>query len=588
MGDETTKPRRSQPWTFDRLQPLAPSPGHLALQVDIAHQNEHAACSSTALLATHADGLQAPPDRSVHASALSSPRHSFDSGATEASLAPLDASVASTYLLSFAAPSTQSIQKPRRLHGSQRTDDGPRTDESLTSSMSQESPLLRTLPEDRARDDGSMSTGDHHTDAANLHDDAGAPWAANTSSCRLPTSMSAKLLQRLHWSVSTAKLDSIRRGSPSASDLLPMCERATAADEQTTGPYDTTTMTTALQSPKSKSSLLSLSRSMSLLMRLQSAASVAPIESTLCDESAPLLVGPPDDWNTPRDEHTMTASGASGSLTASGSSAQLHSIKFVAKLQKKRQGSSAKRILRQLTHHNKALMDAGQLEDELNTMAGHEIWKLAMRNQTFLLIPIQSRFKMGWDVLMALLTFYSILHAPMDIAFDLRVEGPWLFGFQCLVDAILLLDVVFMFRTTYIDRTSLEEVHDTTLIRRRYLSGWFATDCLSSVPVTFFGPDLYESSTWSQLKYLRVCILFRALRVSKSATFNRCMAWIAHKMNVAHLRLVVMTLLYLVLHHYIACGYYMVIEYEEQLYAAHESSGDHHEAELPERWCVAV
>ncbi|KAF0686822.1 hypothetical protein As57867_021313, partial [Aphanomyces stellatus] len=237
----------------------------------------------------------------------------------------------------------------------------------------------------------------------------------------------------------------------------------------------------------------------------------------------------------------------------------------------------AQHILRTLTHHNKAMFDAGQLEDELTSIATNQLATRALRKP--FVLSLNSRLKRAWDVVMLLLTIYEILTAPMEIAFDHTVHA-----LQLVVDTLLLLDVVLMFRTAYIDRYSLQEVHDTRLIRWRYLTGWFVFDCLSSFPVSYCGKHLNVKSAWGELKYFRLCILFRAMRMYESTTLSSFMAWMSHKMNVAHLRLVVMTLLYLVLHHYIACGYYMVIEYEEQLYAAHESSGDHHEAELPERW----
>ncbi|RQM12823.1 hypothetical protein B5M09_012619 [Aphanomyces astaci] len=125
---------------------------------------------------------------------------------------------------------------------------------------------------------------------------------------------------------------------------------------------------------------------------------------------------------------------------------------------------------------------------------------------------------------------------------------------------LLVLDILLRFQTSYEDPSTHQEVFDVTRLRRRYMVRWFPLDFLGSVPSSFLGPDAYIR--YPQLKVIRLCIVLRAVHMAQSTAFVTFMHWMSRHMNTSLLRLFLLGLLYLVAHHYIACGYYVMTLWE--------------------------
>ncbi|KAF0686827.1 Aste57867_21387 [Aphanomyces stellatus] len=204
------------------------------------------------------------------------------------------------------------------------------------------------------------------------------------------------------------------------------------------------------------------------------------------------------------------------------------------------------------------LIDAGQLEAELNNMAASHTSMRALQQRAAFYIPLHSRPKVVWDTLVALSTLYAIIVVPADVAFDLYPTAPALVTLQTLIDATFLVDIAVVFRTSYLVRATREEVTDVHRIWRHYLGRAFWIDATSSLPTSMFG-DAFRQSRWA---YLRLLVLCRVFRLSTSPTVPAFMAWASRTFTSYAVRLVVLVSLYLLLHHYIACSFYALICYE--------------------------
>jgi len=80
-----------------------------------------------------------------------------------------------------------------------------------------------------------------------------------------------------------------------------------------------------------------------------------------------------------------------------------------------------------------------------------------------------------------------------------------------MIDLIFGLDIVFRFRTSYIDPISGEEVLDSFLIARRYVTGMnFYFDVISTVPFD----DWFGNSKGSLLQFLGLFKIGRIVRIS--------------------------------------------------------------------------
>ncbi|RHY18177.1 hypothetical protein DYB25_008476 [Aphanomyces astaci] len=199
------------------------------------------------------------------------------------------------------------------------------------------------------------------------------------------------------------------------------------------------------------------------------------------------------------------------------------------------------------------------LEGELNQMANDNAMLLRTHNKTYIL-SIHSPFKMYWDALIAVATCYALVYIPANIAFGLSDTNRAMFDAQVAVDMLLVLDILLRFQTSYEDPSTHQEVFDVARLRRRYILRWFPLDFLGSVPSSFLGPDAYIR--YPQLKVIRLCIVLRAVHMAQSTAFVTFMHWMSRHMNTSLLRLFLLGLLYLVTHHYIACGYYVMTLWE--------------------------
>ena len=102
-------------------------------------------------------------------------------------------------------------------------------------------------------------------------------------------------------------------------------------------------------------------------------------------------------------------------------------------------------------------------------------------------------FRSKWDFLIIVLAIYNSFSIPLKLAFNPYVLNQN--GFLALdatVDLVFMIDIIFTFRTTYLDPKMGEEVVDPLLIAAEYMSfsldkvfegGSFYLDLISSLPL---------------------------------------------------------------------------------------------------------
>ena len=97
-----------------------------------------------------------------------------------------------------------------------------------------------------------------------------------------------------------------------------------------------------------------------------------------------------------------------------------------------------------------------------------------------------SFFKICWDWLLLLLTFYTAFAVPYNVAFNGKtsIEISILI-LNSIVDVTFFMDIVLNFRTTFVGPNG-EVISDPVIIRVNYLKGWFIIDVLSCLPYDVF------------------------------------------------------------------------------------------------------
>lgn len=95
-------------------------------------------------------------------------------------------------------------------------------------------------------------------------------------------------------------------------------------------------------------------------------------------------------------------------------------------------------------------------------------------------------FKTIWDWIILVLTFYTAIMVPYNVALKNKTsEDIFLLVLDSVVDVIFFIDIVLNFHTTYVGAGG-EVVSDPKVIRLNYLKSWFVIDLLSCLPYDVF------------------------------------------------------------------------------------------------------
>eukprot|EP00941_MAST-03F_sp_MAST-3F-sp1_P003998 g3998.t1 len=169
-----------------------------------------------------------------------------------------------------------------------------------------------------------------------------------------------------------------------------------------------------------------------------------------------------------------------------------------------------------------------------------------------------SKWKKGWDIILAFSIYYSIIAVPYQLGFNVVSEGS-VAAFEIFIDIFFVADIVLNFFTSYDDPETLEQVFDLKRIRSHYLKTWFTIDFLSTIPFDRIGQLFLD--TESDADGLRTPKLFRSLRLFKLMRLLRMLKLgrlIDHMSSALNMRpqyfdMIVLIILQFLIAHYMAC-----------------------------------
>jgi hypothetical protein len=124
----------------------------------------------------------------------------------------------------------------------------------------------------------------------------------------------------------------------------------------------------------------------------------------------------------------------------------------------------------------------------------------------------QSQFLKYWNGFLMLFVVYIAIFLPLRLSLSLSTSR-FQNALDIMLDLFFLADVVLNFRTGYIDSKTKVVVFNPRDVARRYVSGWFFVDLISSLPVSLIsmGDTLLED--FIVVKLLRILKLFRLFRL---------------------------------------------------------------------------
>ena len=124
-----------------------------------------------------------------------------------------------------------------------------------------------------------------------------------------------------------------------------------------------------------------------------------------------------------------------------------------------------------------------------------------------------SAFKATWDWVILVLTFYTAVMVPYNVAFKNKtMDDVPLLVIDSIVDVVFFIDIILNFHTTFVGPSG-EVVSDPKIIRMNYLKSWFVIDLLSCLPYDVFNAfqhvdDVSNCNFWIEVPQICVLLCF--------------------------------------------------------------------------------
>lgn len=162
---------------------------------------------------------------------------------------------------------------------------------------------------------------------------------------------------------------------------------------------------------------------------------------------------------------------------------------------------------------------------------------------------------MRWDLFIILLVLYNCILIPFELAFQEKYESPVQENLGYVVDLMFVMDIIFNFRTTFINEKTGNEVVKWKEISLNYIKTWrFWFDVLSIIPFELMYNGISGNANNSNFKVFDLLKLIRLLRLGRIITYLK------FKANVkVGIRLVYLLVGLLILVHWVGCIWYLTI-----------------------------
>ncbi|XP_012936081.1 potassium voltage-gated channel subfamily H member 4 isoform X2 [Aplysia californica] len=208
----------------------------------------------------------------------------------------------------------------------------------------------------------------------------------------------------------------------------------------------------------------------------------------------------------------------------------------------------------QLNKQNKAKSKLQQLNRLASQMPEYKVQEV---KKSSLIIVHYGIFKIGWDWLILLCTFYIAIMVPFNAAFRESGRFKDSMYIDAGVEVLFAIDIVLNFRTTFLNKSG-QVVYEGKMIAINYMRGWFLLDLLAAIPFDLLYAFSVETATMVHL--LKVARLLRLARLlQKIERYNQYSVIV----------LAMLMCFFALLAHWLACVWYVIGKAE--LETSHEN-----------------
>lgn len=97
--------------------------------------------------------------------------------------------------------------------------------------------------------------------------------------------------------------------------------------------------------------------------------------------------------------------------------------------------------------------EESQMQEIMNNLKQHNTGSSSNEKEfPSTMIKVQGKAKLQWDLIIIVFSVYQAFSVPLDIAFEYDYSNsPTVRTINSIIDLVFIMDIVFRFRTTYID-----------------------------------------------------------------------------------------------------------------------------------------
>lgn len=163
-------------------------------------------------------------------------------------------------------------------------------------------------------------------------------------------------------------------------------------------------------------------------------------------------------------------------------------------------------------------------------------------------------WRVRWDLFVMLCAVYNCFVVPYEIAF-MHDENLYLIFVSILVDIAFSADIVFNFRTTYLDHVTGDEIFDPRKISHHYIrSGHLLLDIVATVPFDY----IIAAATGVHDVNLKLTTLLKLIHIMRlSKIINNIRLSESFKIVIRLLQIILSIVMFV---HCIGCAWYSLVE----------------------------
>ncbi|CAH8533290.1 unnamed protein product [Dicrocoelium dendriticum] len=166
-----------------------------------------------------------------------------------------------------------------------------------------------------------------------------------------------------------------------------------------------------------------------------------------------------------------------------------------------------------------------------------------------------SIFRIVWDWMILICTFYIAIMVPYNAVFSLDTDGKDLLICDIIVELLFIIDIALNFATTFVSKSG-QVVHETKMIAIHYIKGWFFLDLIAAIPFdAILAIHSQRESTGiisgvgSWIHLLKLARLLRLARL-----FQKIERYSQHSTVILGL----LMCMFFLIAHWFACGWYWI------------------------------